>query len=96
MIAQATNAPAAKGSAPRANERIIGLAALLLVLFAVQSIFVALRADLPAIAALHPLNGFAILGVGVVLTRAAWAVRRVAVTDAEASAATTMATGDAR
>ena len=61
------------GKAPR---RIVGLSVLLLVLFAFQSVFVVLRADLPAIAALHPLNGFAILGLGVVITRQAWAVRR--------------------
>jgi len=60
----------------RAPRRITGLCVLLLVLFALQSVFVALRADLPAIAALHPLNGFAILGLGVVITRAAWAVGR--------------------
>jgi Family of unknown function (DUF6220) len=62
----------------RAPRRIVGLSVLLLVLFTFQSVFVALRADLPTIAALHPLNGFAILGVGVVITREAWAVRRVA------------------
>ena len=60
----------------RAPRRITGLCVLLLVLFALQSVLVALRTDLPAIAALHPLNGFAILGLGVVITRAAWAVRR--------------------
>ena len=48
---------------------------LLLVLFALQSVFVALRADMPAVAALHPLNGFLILAVGVVTARASWAVR---------------------
>lgn len=63
----------------RTPRRVIGLCALLLVLFAFQSVFVALREDLPSIAALHPLNGFAILAVGVVITRAAWAVRLEAV-----------------
>ena len=61
----------------RAPRRITGLSVLLLVLFTLQSVFVALRADLPAVAALHPLNGFAILGVGVLITREAWAVRRI-------------------
>ena len=51
------------------------MSALLLVLFAFQSVFVALRADMPGVAALHPLNRFAILGLAVVLTRASWAVR---------------------
>lgn len=65
--------------AGRAPRRIIGMSVLLLVLFALQSVFVAIRSDLPAVAALHPLNGFAILGVGVVLTREGWAVRRTGI-----------------
>jgi mercuric ion transport protein len=60
----------------RLPRRITGLSVLLLVLFAFQSVFVALRADLPAVAALHPLNGFAILGLAVVVARASWAARR--------------------
>ncbi|HEX2755420.1 MAG TPA: DUF6220 domain-containing protein [Candidatus Limnocylindrales bacterium] len=60
----------------RSPRRITGLSILLLVQFALQSVFVALRGSLPAIAALHPLNGFALLGVGIVLTRLAWQVRR--------------------
>jgi hypothetical protein len=78
----------------RAPRRVIGLSVLLLVLFSFQSIFVALRTDYPAVAALHPLNGFAILAVAVVTTREAWAVRRVApapspaATSTEASGAT--------
>jgi len=64
----------------RTPRKVKGLCVLLLVLFALQSVFVALRTDLPAIAALHPLNGFAILAVGIVITRAAWAVRRPAET----------------
>ncbi|MGI8704061.1 MAG: DUF6220 domain-containing protein, partial [Candidatus Limnocylindrales bacterium] len=36
----------------------IGMAALLLGLFTLQSVLVALRTDLPAVAALHPLNGW--------------------------------------
>jgi len=78
----------------RAPRRIIGLSVLLLVLFAFQSIFVALRADMPAVAALHPLNGFAILGVAILLTRAAWATRSVPAADPAASGASTVATGD--
>lgn len=61
--------------AARSSRWIAGLAALTLVLFAFQSVFVALRADAPMVAALHPLNGFAILLVGVVLTRLAWLER---------------------
>jgi hypothetical protein len=61
----------------RSTRRTVGLAVLLLVLFAFQSVFVALRGSMPGIAALHPLNGFLILAVGVVLTNTAWAERRV-------------------
>lgn len=60
----------------RMPRRITGLSLLILVLFALQSIFVAVRADLPAVAALHPLNGFAILGVGVLAARESWQLRR--------------------
>jgi len=59
----------------RGGRRLIGLSALLLVLFSLQSVFVALRTDLPAVAALHPLNGFAILFTSIVLTRQAWDAR---------------------
>ena len=55
---------------------MVGLSILLAVLFALQSVFVSLRTDYPAIAALHPLNGFLILGVGIAITRGAWALRR--------------------
>ena len=45
----------------RQRRLIVGLSALTLVQFALQSVFVALRADYPAVAALHPLNGFLIV-----------------------------------
>jgi hypothetical protein len=60
----------------RMPRRVTGLSVLLLVLFALQSLLVAVRADLPAIAALHPLNGFAILGVGIMTARSSWRLRR--------------------
>jgi hypothetical protein len=82
--------------AGRSPRRITGLSVLLLVQFALQSVFVALRADLPAIAALHPLNGFALLGVAIVTTRLSWAVRRVPGEAATASAAASLAPSDAR
>ncbi len=53
--------------AGRLPRRDIGLSALLLILFALQSVFVAIRDDYPAVAALHPLNGFLILLVGIVI-----------------------------
>lgn len=59
----------------REPRQVTGLSVLLLVLFALQSLFVALRTDAPVIAALHPVNGFLILLVAVVLTKASWAVR---------------------
>jgi mercuric ion transport protein len=60
----------------RMPRRAVGLSVLLLVLFALQSVFVALRSDLPAVAALHPLNGFAILGVAIVTAQLSWETRR--------------------
>jgi Family of unknown function (DUF6220) len=60
----------------REPRRIVGLTVLVLAQFALQSVLVALRADMPAVAALHPLNGFAILAVGLLITKLSWAVRR--------------------
>ena len=80
----------------RSPRRIIGLSALLLVQFAFQSVFVAIRGDLPAIAALHPLNGFALLGVAIVATRLSWAARRVPDASATAPIAPSLAPSDAR
>lgn len=59
----------------RVPRRITGLCGLLLLLFALQSVFIALRVDYPALAALHPLNGFLILGTAVVITVQAWSIR---------------------
>jgi len=59
----------------RTGRRTIGLSALLLVLFTLQSVFVAVRTDMPAVAALHPLNGFLILLTSIVLTRQSWFAR---------------------
>jgi mercuric ion transport protein len=61
----------------REPRRIVGLSVLLMVQFTLQSVFIALRADYPSIAALHPVNGFLILAVGGVIARQAWLVRRV-------------------
>src|SRR5690349_1499905 len=59
----------------RMGRRTIGLSVLLLVLFTLQSVFIALRTDLPAVAALHPLNGFLIMLTSIVLTRSSWQAR---------------------
>lgn len=56
----------------RSPRRIAAYSALLLFQFALQSVLVALRADVPALAALHPVNGFLILLVAITVTRASW------------------------
>ena len=62
----------------RMGRVYIGGAVLIVVLFTLQSVFVALRTDMPAVAALHPLNGFVILLVGVLLGWRAWSDRGAA------------------
>jgi hypothetical protein len=61
------------GIAAGRRQALYGLA--LLGLFALQSYFVAVRGDMPQVAALHPLNGFAILLVSIAMAREAWATR---------------------
>lgn len=62
--------------AARAPRGVTGLAVLLLAQFALQSVLVAVRTSQPAVAALHPVNGFAILFVAAVLLRRARALAR--------------------
>jgi len=62
----------------RVGRRQVGLAALILVLFFVQSILVGVRGQMPAVAALHPVNGFLILFLSIVAARDAWIARRTA------------------
>jgi hypothetical protein len=69
--------------AGRLGRYLIGLSILLLVLFVMQSVFVVLRESAPFVAALHPVNGFLILLVGIVAARASAAKRRA---DREAAA----------
>jgi uncharacterized protein DUF6220 len=54
----------------------VGLGALLIVLFALQSVFVAFRESAPTIAALHPVNGFFIIGIAILSGWTAWTARR--------------------
>jgi hypothetical protein len=61
----------------RLGRRQVLYAVALWAMFAVQSILVALRSDFPTIAALHPVNGFAILLVSIVMAREAWQERNV-------------------
>ena len=59
----------------RLGRRQIIYAAALFGMFLLQSVFVALRGDLPMVAALHPVNGFAILLVAILVAREAWQSR---------------------
>jgi Family of unknown function (DUF6220) len=80
----------------RMPRRFVGLAVLILVLFSLQSVFVALRADMPAIAALHPRNGFLILGVATYTAWTSWKARGESVAREPASApAATASAADA-
>jgi hypothetical protein len=72
----------------RMPRRYVGLAVLILVLFSLQSVFVALRQDMPAVAALHPLNGFLILGVATYAAWTSWKARSAEETASERTAAT--------
>lgn len=62
----------------RLPRRQLLLVVAIIVAFAFQSVFIALRADAPALAALHPLNGVLILLLGIEVTRYAWVTRRAA------------------
>ena len=76
----------------RMPRRFVGLAVLILVLFSLQSVFVALRQDMPVVAALHPLNGFLILGVATYAAWSSWKARSAQETTPERAAATQTAT----
>ena len=60
----------------RAGRAQVGIAALIFGLFLLQSVFVGVRETAPAVAALHPVNGFLILLLSIVLARRAWAFAR--------------------
>ena len=51
------------------------LAIAIFVLFILQSVFVVMRESTPAVAALHPVNGFLILFLAIVLARDSWMMR---------------------
>lgn len=57
------------------QRRLVGLTVLIFGLFLVQSLLIGLWADAPMVAALHPVNGFLILLLSIVVARAAWAAR---------------------
>ena len=58
------------------GRRAALLAAGIFGLFLLQSVFVGLRADAPEVAALHPVNGFLITFLAIILARDAWIARR--------------------
>ena len=68
----------------RAGRAQIGIAALIFALFLLQSVFVGVRESAPSVAALHPVNGFLILLLSMVLARRAWVFARASRTTAEA------------
>jgi uncharacterized protein DUF6220 len=57
------------------GRRLALLAVLVFGLFILQSVFVAMRASAPGIAALHPVNGFMIILLALVIARDSWAAR---------------------
>jgi hypothetical protein len=61
------------------GRRLAILAAVIFGLFILQSVFVAMRGSSPAIAALHPVNGFLITLLAIVVAREAWLAREAAV-----------------
>src|SRR5215217_7694342 len=64
------------GAVGRLGRRLIGLPALVFGLFIVQSILIGVRGSAPAVAALHPVNGFLIALISVLVARWAWLGRR--------------------
>jgi hypothetical protein len=62
-------------AAGRVGRRLLGLSLLALVQMGLQSVFVLVRADLPVVAALHPVNGVILLLVSIAIARGAWQMR---------------------
>jgi len=60
------------------GRRAALLAAGIFGLFLLQSVFVGLRESTPELAALHPVNGFLITFLSVIVARDAWLGRRAA------------------
>ena len=60
------------------GRRMALLAAGIFGLFLLQSVFVTLRETAPEVAALHPVNGFLITLLAIILARDAWVSRRAA------------------
>jgi hypothetical protein len=60
------------------GRRVAILAVVIFGLFILQSVFVVMRDSSPAVAALHPVNGFLIVLLAVVLARDSWMMRTAA------------------
>ena len=60
------------------GRRLALLALAAGLLFVLQSVFVAMRTSSPAVAALHPVNGFLILLLAIVIARESWLARSAA------------------
>jgi hypothetical protein len=69
------------GLVARLGRRPALLAAGIFGLFLLQSVFVVLRSAAPEVAALHPLNGFLITFLAIVLARDAWLARGAGATE---------------
>jgi hypothetical protein len=64
------------GLVARLGRRPALLAVAIFGLFILQSVLVAMRDSTPEVAALHPVNGFLITLLAIVLARDAWLARR--------------------
>jgi hypothetical protein len=76
------------GLIARLGRRPAILAAGIFGLFLLQSVFVVLRTDAPDVAALHPVNGFLITLLAIVLARDAWIARSAAAAESTATTGT--------
>ena len=73
------------GLVARLGRRPALLAAAIFGLFILQSVLVAVRDTMPEVAALHPVNGFLITFLAIVLARDAWLARRRGTAESVAS-----------
>jgi len=63
----------------KVGRRRIGLSALLLILYIVQTLLPAARSSIPAVAALHPVNAMLLFGLAAWFASTAWRDRAVAI-----------------
>lgn len=73
------------GLIARLGRRAALLAAGIFGLFLLQSILVVVRSSAPEVAALHPVNGFLITFLAIVLARDAWLTRGAGAAEAAAT-----------